>query len=554
MGGGGMARPQMGGGGFNAGRPGMGSGFNAGRPGMGSGFNAGRPGMGSGFEAGRPGMGSGFNAGQPGLAGGGNFNGSLGAGGGMRPGMGGAGERAPWANGNANLGNRDLNNTNLGNREFNNTNLNNREFNNTNLNNRNFNNVNINNREFNNVGVRPGSDAWSRGPNAWNRPGNGWAYNQGWVHGYWAGHNTAGMWGPGYGWGGNGFGWGLGTGMALGGLASWGMGSALYDWGYMPYTNPYMMSTPVVVNASAPVYDYSQPIQSSVEAPVADAAQAPAPDDDPTAQTFAAARASFQAGDYTAALSGADATLKARPNDADIHEFRALCLFALGRYPEAAQVLYAVLSVGPGWDWTTLISLYGDPNTYTAQLRALETAAKAAPTDPSPLFVLAYQYMTQGHNDAAARQYAKIAALQPQDKLSAQLAQQLAPQQAATAPADATATAVAPSPAVPDASTPAPSAPVPASLEAITGTWTASPAPGVTITLTIGPADAFTWSVTQNGQTKSFKGQSSLLEGTLTLARADGSPLVAHLTQPDPTSLHFQVSPTDPGLSFKKSG
>ena len=45
-------------------------------------------------------------------------------------------------------------------------------------------------------------------------------------------------------------------------------------------------------------------------------------------------------------------------------------LFALKRYDEAAAALYAVLSVGPGWDWTTLISLYADPETYTQQLRA----------------------------------------------------------------------------------------------------------------------------------------------------------------------------------------
>ena len=58
------------------------------------------------------------------------------------------------------------------------------------------------------------------------------------------------------------------------------------------------------------------------------------------------------------------------PNDPTLHEFRRLVLFALDRYDEAAAALYAVLSVGPGWDWTTLISLYGDPETYTQQLRA----------------------------------------------------------------------------------------------------------------------------------------------------------------------------------------
>ena len=37
----------------------------------------------------------------------------------------------------------------------------------------------------------------------------------------------------------------------------------------------------------------------------------------------------------------------ALPGDAVLHEFRALCLFALGEYQQAASPLYAVLSVGP---------------------------------------------------------------------------------------------------------------------------------------------------------------------------------------------------------------
>ena len=49
-----------------------------------------------------------------------------------------------------------------------------------------------------------------------------------------------------------------------------------------------------------------------------------------------------------------------------------LVLFALQRYDEASVALYAVLSIGPGWDWPTLVGLYPDVETYTAQLRALE--------------------------------------------------------------------------------------------------------------------------------------------------------------------------------------
>ena len=80
---------------------------------------------------------------------------------------------------------------------------------------------------------------------------------------------------------------------------------------------------------------------------------------------FDEARNDFYAGDYAAALKSTDEALKESPNDAVMHEFRALTLFALGQYQESAATLYAVLSVGPGWDWTTMIGLYPQVDIYT---------------------------------------------------------------------------------------------------------------------------------------------------------------------------------------------
>ena len=122
---------------------------------------------------------------------------------------------------------------------------------------------------------------------------------------------------------------------------------------------------------------------------------------DPAMALFDAGRASFKQGNYADALQQTDAALATLPNDTTLHEFRALCLFALGRYDEAAATLYAVLSVGPGWDWTTLIGLYPDVDVYTAQLRALEDYCNANPNSAPARFVLAYHYLTQGHTDAA---------------------------------------------------------------------------------------------------------------------------------------------------------
>src|SRR5262249_21185560 len=157
---------------------------------------------------------------------------------------------------------------------------------------------------------------------------------------------------------------------------------------------------PVVVEQPV-VYDYAQPI---------DATAAP-PEESVTNQsmgTFDQARDAFRQGDYTRALDLTDQAIRQLPNDPTLHEFRALVLFALKRYDEAAAAIYAVLSVGPGWDWTTLIGLYDNPETYTQQLRALEDYVGRNPQSPAARFVLAYHYLTDGHPDAALGQLKEV--------------------------------------------------------------------------------------------------------------------------------------------------
>ena len=95
------------------------------------------------------------------------------------------------------------------------------------------------------------------------------------------------------------------------------------------------------------VYDYSQPINTSATPPQPAVA-------DSVGTSFDAARDSFKAGDYAKALEQVDQAIHQMPNDAALHEFRGVTLFALHRYTDAAVPLYAVLAVGPGWDWKTL--------------------------------------------------------------------------------------------------------------------------------------------------------------------------------------------------------
>jgi len=329
---------------------------------------------------------------------------------------------------------------------------------------------------------------------------------------------------------------GLGMGMGLGlgyGLASWGYGSSLYGMGYMPYSNPYYddyYGAGAGVAMASP-YNYSQPIDTVSAA--ADESVA-----NPAEALFDAGRASFKQGNYTDALQQADAALAKLPNDTTLHEFRALCLFALKRYDEAAAALYAVLSVGPGWDWTTLIGLYPDIDTYTAQLRTLEDYCRSRTDSASARFVLAYHYLTQGYTDAAVSILKQVVALKPGDALSAKLLRQLDPSQDAAAAAAPTSAETTPPQGA-----------------AITGTWTAQPAADTAIALTIQPGGDFTWQVTKKGQPQQLSGKSTFGQGILTLAQDKGPALVGRVDWKDANHMNFRIvgdGPEAPGLSFAK--
>ena len=372
--------------------------------------------------------------------------------------------------------------------------------------------------------------------------GNGWrnpyyGFHQGWLGGYWGGYYP---WGFGYGWGlGYGLGWGLGYGgYGLGwGLWNWPYGSALYDYGYMPYSNAYYGPSTIVAGP----YDYAQPIDPTLSPPPTNAAT------DEALALFGSARDAFKQGSFESALQLANEALAKTPNDTALHEFRALCLFALGRYDEAATTLYAVLSVGPGWDWSTLIGLYPGIDPYTTQLRALESDCVAHPQSAAARFVLAYHYLSEGHLDAAAAVLRQVIALKPDDTISANLLRQI---EAAKAGGGAAA-----SPAPATAPTPAPANTTPPAGATIHGTWTAHPAPDTSITLTIRPDGTFQWQVDQKGKPQQFSGTSTFGGGVLTLAQDKGPVLVGRVSWKDPTHMTFRIAggpPDDPGLSFSR--
>ena len=213
------------------------------------------------------------------------------------------------------------------------------------------------------------------------------------------------------------------------GVTTWAVNRVGWAFGYNSYANPYAGGTTVIDNST---YDYSQPLvltpdETTLAADPNDTAAPPEVSPE-SLSDFDRARQEFFAGDYQSALKSTDAALKTLPNDAVLHEFRALALFALGNYQDSAAVLYAVLSVGPGWDWTTLSGLYPSVSDYSAQLRKLEEHIKTNPQDPAGLFVLAYHYLTAGHDDAAVRQLKKLLEVAPNDQLAMQMLMDLDPE------------------------------------------------------------------------------------------------------------------------------
>jgi tetratricopeptide (TPR) repeat protein len=395
-----------------------------------------------------------------------------------------------------------------------------------------------NNNNFNNINVNGGGYGYGGG---WGYPGGGygggygggWGYDGGYGGGYgggWADNWNDGFVNPHYGgwysgcwngnWGNNyGGGWWapLAFGAATWGLAStiggWGLGYGSMGYGGAGYVNPYYSSIPAAVAASSP-YDYSQPVvvnnyitndgdlssssdaQGGVGGTAAggvggNATAAPVNNEANAAVDDALAK--FKAGDYAGALAGFDRAVKASPKDSVIHEVRALALFALGRYPEAAATLNSVLVSAPGMDWTTISNVYGSVDAYTAHLRKLEDFCRANPDSASGHFVLAYHYLVGGHADMAAEALKVVVAKQPGDLVAKRLLEAITPPEEpkaeSTPPAGQTAAAAA----QPDSAKPA------GPETDLVGTWKATSGKD-TVELSITEESKFTWKATPAGR------------------------------------------------------
>jgi tetratricopeptide (TPR) repeat protein len=365
-----------------------------------------------------------------------------------------------------------------------------------------------------------------------------WDHYNGWHNGWCDWHDTYHGWYHG-GWGGY---WNNAWGLAAAGawwVSNWAAASTAYNWGYSSYSNPYY-EAPAEPVAYA---DYSQPIMMPEPAPIPAGATEPPPLPPPpetASQAFDAARAAFKTGDYRTALTKVEQSLKDFPQDPVAHEFRALVLFAMGNYRAAAAAINALLAGGPGWDWTTMSSLYADTETYKKQLKALEDAATAAPNDPATHFLLAYHYTTVGETDLAIAELKTVHKLQPNDVVTTRLLTMLAGDEAVASKE--------PKPVPPEVK--------PADIQLdIVGSWTAATPDGGSIGLTIKKDGKFEWSVNRGPKKSSFGGTFALQDNVLMLERSAGGALTGQVEALANDKFRFKVlggPDTDPGLTFAK--
>ncbi|HSG72178.1 MAG TPA: tetratricopeptide repeat protein, partial [Planctomycetaceae bacterium] len=319
-------------------------------------------------------------------------------------------------------------------------------------------NLNIDRGEINN--------RWESHRGDWD---NHW-HDRHWYHNNWYHGHCHWGWHPGYMWDNY-------PVLTAFGVTTWAINRWNWASGYYPYYNPY--ATPTIVNQSSTYYDYSQPIQEVETYPETadDGTATPHEVSQETISVFDRATQEFKADQFETALNSVNEAIKQSPNDAAMHEFRALALFSLGRYDEAAATLYAVLGVGPGWDWTTMISLYSSSEVYTGQLRKLEAFVKNNPQSASARFVLAYHYITHGHEADAAKQLTEVVKLQPDDTLARDLLLGIDPD------------ADIPKPEI--VQPPKPTQKVNA--DALEGTWTARRSGGDRFTMALRDGGTFTW-------------------------------------------------------------
>lgn len=325
----------------------------------------------------------------------------------------------------------------------------------------------------------------------------------------------------------------------------WGVNRVNYLFGWRTYYNPY----PVAVYPQTTVINYNEPLVSY--APIEQYAIAPATTESAAPETvesasdvpdaavdqFDAAREAFADGDYETALKSVDEAIAELPKDATLHEFRSLILFALKKYRESTAAIHAVLAVGPGWNWSTMSGLYEDTDDYVNQLRELEETVKSNSDAADTKFLLAYHYLTMGHNDNAIQLLQSVLKLEPRDNVAADLVTMLG--------GELPDSAARPEPA----DLPGPKA----TEQELLGTWKTK-SDDAAFELSLEKSGEFTWTYSADGDIQKIQGVYAVDDGVLAMEPDSGGVMLAEVGRPENDSFVFQqAGDASKQLVFKRS-
>jgi tetratricopeptide (TPR) repeat protein len=149
--------------------------------------------------------------------------------------------------------------------------------------------------------------------------------------------------------------------------------------------------------------------------------RAPSPEQTESATEFVAAgEQAFKAGKYREAAQIWQHALVDDPGNAAVLLLMAQTLFAQGRYADAAGATQMAMQLLPDGEWGNVIKkrndIYGNPEEYMTQLKALEQARDAKPDDPALHFLLGFHYGAIGHSKQAIEELDKTIQLQPLDE------------------------------------------------------------------------------------------------------------------------------------------
>jgi len=333
------------------------------------------------------------------------------------------------------------------------------------------------------------------------------------------------------------------------GVGGWGLGSLYYRSGYMPYNNPYYRAP----SAGTVFYNYAQPVPVALDGSNSASAVA--------RQDFDAALGQFKAGEYPTALALVNKAIQGQPSDAVMHEFRALVLFAMKDYSQAAATIHSVLAVGPGWDWATLSNLYADVDVYTPQLRDLESYVGSNPNAADARLLLGYHYMMADHPKEAADKFREVIRLVPGDRVAADLYRMVGGTNGQAPAADRTPLPAAAQPvqaqAVPAQPVPSQTTTVkkPVDAAALVGNWHASRSDGSKFDLNLIQDKTFSWKFAQQQRGEDFSGTYMTEGSLLILQRTNGGAMVGQIALDGTDRFSFKLlgAPADDaGLAFHR--